>query len=101
VYISSADWMPRNLDQRIELLTPVEDAACKQRLIGVLETCLADNVKGRKIQSDGTHRPPKRKPAKPVRAQEVFYEQIAQKLAAAKQQHRTTFEPHLAEGTGP
>ncbi len=97
VYISSADWMPRNLDQRIELMVPVEDDACRKRLIGILETCLGDNVKGRRIQADGKFRKPKKKPAKPVRAQEVFYEQIAEKVAQAGRQQRTTFEPHLSE----
>jgi polyphosphate kinase len=100
VYISSADWMPRNLDQRIELLVPVEDDACRRRLIDVLETCLGDNVKGRRILPDGKHRRPKKKPAKPVRAQEVFYEQVAEKVALANRQQRTTFEPHLSDENG-
>ena len=47
VFISSADWMPRNLDRRIELLVPVEDQAAKSRLISILETYFEDNVKAR------------------------------------------------------
>ncbi len=97
VYMSSADWMPRNLDQRIELLVPVEDEACRNRMIGILETCMSDNVKGRKILPDGKHRRPKKNPSKPMRAQEIFYEQVADKVALANEQHRTTFEPHAAE----
>jgi len=38
VFISSADWMPRNLDRRVELLCPIEDAAARQRLIALLDT---------------------------------------------------------------
>ena len=45
VFISSADWMPRNLDRRVELLVPVQDPAAKRRLIANLEAYLRDNVK--------------------------------------------------------
>lgn len=98
VFISSADWMPRNLDQRIELLVPVEDEACRIRLIHILETCMSDNVKGRRILADGLHRRPKRKPTKPIRAQEVFYDELAVKVSLDDQKRRTTFEPHVPEG---
>src|SRR6185503_8091149 len=54
VFISSADWMPRNLDRRIELLVPVEDPPLKSRLIDILETYFEDNVKARQLQPDGS-----------------------------------------------
>jgi len=53
VFMSSADLMPRNLDRRVELLIPVLDEDCRQRAIDVLELCLADNVKARRILADG------------------------------------------------
>ncbi|HMC11490.1 MAG TPA: polyphosphate kinase 1, partial [Pirellulaceae bacterium] len=56
VFISSADWMPRNLDRRIELLIPVEDQAAKARLIAVLGTYFEDNVKARALQPDGSYK---------------------------------------------
>ena len=45
--------MPRNLDRRIELLIPVEDPACRDRLIGMLRSYHDDNVKARKLLSAG------------------------------------------------
>ena len=56
VYISSADWMPRNFVRRIEVMCPIEDPALKQRLLDeVLGTALRDNVKARALQPDGSY----------------------------------------------
>ena len=56
VYLGSADWMPRNLRHRVEVLFPVEDAALRDRLRNeVLATYLADRVKARRILPDGSH----------------------------------------------
>ena len=41
VFISSADWMPRNLDRRVELLVPIEDPASRRRLIAILRVVCA------------------------------------------------------------
>ena len=54
-YIGSADWMPRNLDRRVEAVTPVEDPALHRRLRGVLETCLADNRQAWELTPDGSY----------------------------------------------
>jgi polyphosphate kinase len=56
VFISSADWMPRNFFRRIELAIPVEDGVLRERLISeVLAISLADNRKARFLQSDGSY----------------------------------------------
>jgi polyphosphate kinase len=56
VYMSSADWMPRNFLRRIECFIPIEDPAIKQRLLDeVLGIGLRDNVKARRLSSDGTY----------------------------------------------
>ena len=55
VFISSADWMPRNLDRRVELLVPVEDAALKDRLLLTLKTYFKDNIKSRSLLPDGRY----------------------------------------------
>ena len=68
VFISSADWMPRNLDRRIELLVPVEDPPCKPRLIEILQTYFDDNVKARHLQADGSYTRGKSKGKKKPRA---------------------------------
>jgi len=52
VYISSADWMPRNLERRVEVATPIYDKALKQELIDYIEFQFEDNVKARIINED-------------------------------------------------
>lgn len=77
VYMASADWMTRNLDRRLEILFPVQEAALKKRLIGILNGYFADNVKARRLLPDGTYVPVSRK-GKPVRAQQRFYEEAVE-----------------------
>jgi polyphosphate kinase len=65
VYIGSADWMPRNLDRRVEAVTPVEDPKISQTLQDILEIMLADNRQAWDLQSDGSYiqrRPRKHEP---------------------------------------
>jgi len=52
-YIGSADLMPRNLDTRVELLTPVRDASLRADLIDTLDRCFADNTNSWELQTDG------------------------------------------------
>jgi polyphosphate kinase len=54
-YIGSADWMPRNLDRRVEVMAPIEDPSLHRRIRGVLETCLRDNRQSWVLQADGTY----------------------------------------------
>jgi polyphosphate kinase len=54
VFIGSADLMPRNLEHRIEVMVPVEDAAVRGELEGILKALLADNTQAWELQSDGT-----------------------------------------------
>jgi len=98
VFISSADWMPRNLDRRIELLVPVEDPPLKQRLVETLEVYFEDNVKARHLQADGSYNRPKlpRGAKRRRRSQEVLYEDAVNRLKGAQQSAPTTFEPHRA-----
>jgi len=74
VFISSADWMPRNFFRRIELAVPVEDGVLRERLINqVLTTCLADDMKARLLQPDGSYvRAAPAHKAKPSRSQVRF-----------------------------
>jgi polyphosphate kinase len=98
VFISSADWMPRNLDRRIELLVPVEDHAAKSRLIAILETYFEDNVKARVLQPDGSYARAKPGRKRRRRSQEMLYEDACQRVREAEQTHTTNFEPHRAPG---
>ena len=57
VYLSSADWMPRNFQRRVEVMFPIEDEGLRDRVIDeILAIALADNVKARQLLSDGTLR---------------------------------------------
>ncbi|HVF88995.1 MAG TPA: RNA degradosome polyphosphate kinase, partial [Blastocatellia bacterium] len=54
VYIGSADWMQRNLDRRVELVTPIDDPHLKRRLkVEILDVELRDNMKARRLKVDG------------------------------------------------
>lgn len=56
IYIGSADWMQRNLDRRVELVAPIEDPRLKKHLKEeVLDMCLKDNVKARRLSPDGSY----------------------------------------------
>ena len=56
MFISSADWMPRNLVRRIELMTGIEDEESKEKLLQLLQLQLSDNVLSHVLQSDGSYR---------------------------------------------
>jgi len=95
VFISSADWMPRNLDRRVELLVPVEDEGCKQRLVDILQTCLADNVKARLLHGDGHYEPVQAGHGQDeVRSQQHLYRRAKEAEKEARQSKRTMFEPY-------
>lgn len=95
LFISSADWMPRNLDRRVELLLPVEDPECKKKLRNSLQVYFRENVNAWHMDSDGSYRRPKRKKGqRPIRSQQVLYQQADAALKAGTQLNRGTFELH-------
>ena len=76
VYLSSADWMPRNLNRRVELAFPIEDDRLKKRILHeILEVYLSDNCKAQILTSQGTYRRVKRSPDdEEIRSQIRFIE---------------------------
>ena len=84
VYLSSADWMKRNLEKRVEIIFPVTSATVRRRLVRILKTYFSDNVQARRLLSDGTYEPVVRKGAK-VRAQEKFYKEAVDAARNAEQ----------------
>lgn len=82
IFMGSADWMPRNLDRRVEILFPVEDEKLKARICHILEVQLADNVKAQYLGSDGTYAKRDRRGKAPVCAQDTF---CAEAIQAAKE----------------
>jgi polyphosphate kinase len=91
LYLSSADWMTRNLDKRLETLFPVSDPALRRRLRDILATFFADDVQARRLLPDGQY---EKVPTgeTPVRAQEVFH-QRAVEAARAGQRASVRFRP--------
>ena len=73
-YLSSADWMPRNLERRVELLFPVLDKQNRKLLDYFFSMYFADNVKAFEMQPDGSwHRKTLQQGQQPVRAQEALH----------------------------
>jgi polyphosphate kinase len=68
VYIGSADWMPRNLDRRIEAVTPIDDPADRTALRDLLLLMLEDNRQAWELGSDGTYEQRRSAGAEPERA---------------------------------
>ncbi|MDB4539836.1 polyphosphate kinase 1 [Saprospiraceae bacterium] len=98
VFISSADWMGRNLNRRVELMTPVQDEACKRGLTRILKSYFEDNVSATELQSDGEYVPVVAKKKKgSFRSQEHLYQEACQMYAARTNPKTTVFQPHRAE----
>lgn len=72
VYISSADYMTRNTVRRVEVAVPIYDMAIKERLLGMFNVMLADNVQAREQLPDGTYKRV-RTEGTPINSQEYFY----------------------------
>lgn len=96
IYISSADWMTRNLEKRIELMIPIETPTLKRRLLRILESYFQDNTQASRLLPDGSsQRLTRAKGQKAFRVQDHFYQQ-AKKAAKAREHERSmTFEPHV------
>jgi len=75
-WLSSADWMPRNLDRRVEIAFPVLDPRLQSQLSDILEVQLSDTVKSWLLQSDGRSHRLRGEGAVAVRSQERLYETL-------------------------
>ena len=73
-WLASADWMPRNLDRRVEVAFPILDPAIQAQLLEILNVQLADTVKARVILPDGRSERVTPDPLAPVRSQHRLYE---------------------------
>ena len=95
VYMGSADWMPRNLDKRVEILFPVEDDALKAEVIHILDIQLADNEKARILQKNGTYRRAAKGGHAKLNSQKYFCEEAKRAQKERKKQNKNThtFEP--------
>jgi polyphosphate kinase len=82
VFLSSADWMPRNFYRRIELAFPVENPALRDRIINeVLPSFLHDRVKARELQSDGKYRRLKPEGSEPRAQAQWHFREVSRERA--------------------
>lgn len=72
VYMGSADWMPRNLDRRVEIVFPVLDQELKKKVLHILDIEFEDNVKAHILQPDGTYEKIDKRGKMLVNSQEIF-----------------------------
>ena len=94
VYMGSADWMPRNLDKRVEITFPVEDEDLKKRVIEILNIQLADTLKAHIMQPDGTYEKQDLRGRDKLEAQVYFCKQAVNANKESKKQVETrTFIP--------
>lgn len=75
LYMGSADWMPRNLDKRVEIMFPVESEELKNEVLHMLQIQLEDNVKAHILQPDGTYEKVDRRGKVRMNSQEYFCEE--------------------------
>ncbi|MFW5743599.1 MAG: polyphosphate kinase 1 [Spirochaetota bacterium] len=93
VYAASADWMPRNLERRVELMFPIEDEQARSRAVSVLETAFADTTHAHAMQPDGSYTPVSPSDdADPVRSQLVFHERARDRADQDDATNQKVFE---------
>lgn len=96
VFMGSADWMPRNLDRRVEIMFPVEDETCKKEVMHILDIQLQDNVKAHYLQPDDTYQKPDKRGKTLVSSQDYFCKEAMEAVAEDKKKDEElsrVFEP--------
>ena len=88
IYMGSADWMPRNLDRRVEIVFPVEDEKIKKELEHVLELEFRDNVKAHLLQPDGTYVKPDKRGKTQINSQMEFCMEATEKASLHKHEEK-------------
>ena len=96
VYISSADWMPRNLVRRIELLTAIKDEAAQKKIIQILKLQCSDNVLSHELKNDGTYIKLKAEGQKAINNHKLL-EDYVNKIAKATKKETSTYVQQLVE----
>lgn len=102
LYMASADWMPRNLDKRVEIMFPVEDPKIREEVLHILEVQLADNMKAHVLQPDGSYEKMDLRGRMKICSQDQFCEEAAaavrRKLAEQEPAQTRTFIPAEPQG---
>lgn len=96
MYCASADWMPRNLDRRVEILFPVEEPTLKEELLHILQNQLRDTLKAQILQPDGNYERVDKRGKESYSAQEGFCQEAIAKAREGEEEPitvRRTFIP--------
>jgi polyphosphate kinase len=94
VYASSADWMERNMEDRLELMFPLVDATARRQALRVLDVALEDNVKAWTLRPDGTYVRARRRSGAPRRrSQEILHREARTSADRGGSAKRRTFRP--------
>ncbi|WP_251208538.1 RNA degradosome polyphosphate kinase [Acetatifactor aquisgranensis] len=99
IYCGSADWMPRNLERRVEILFPVDRPELKEKLLHILQSQLDDNVKASVLRPDGTYTKASKRGKQAYCSQEAFCEEAvaeAGRAAGEGEQMTRTFIPETS-----
>ncbi len=94
VYISSADWMPRNLVRRIELLTAVKDESAQRKIIQILKLQCSDNLLAHELENDGSYAKLKADGDKAINNHKLL-EDYVNKIAKATKKETSTYVQQL------
>ncbi|MBN2869836.1 MAG: RNA degradosome polyphosphate kinase [Campylobacterales bacterium] len=85
-YISSADWMPRNLLRRIELLTPIQGEEASAKLIQILQLQCSDNMLAHELQTDGSYQKVKHEAGNAIDSHKIVENHTNKVYSAVKKQ---------------
>lgn len=96
VYMGSADWMPRNLDRRVEIVFPVEDEDLKEKVKEIMEIQLADTMKAHLLKEDGTYEKVDRRGKEKLEAQMYFCQQAMAAQEKKEVMKKRVFNPIFA-----
>lgn len=89
IYLSSADWMNRNLDRRVEIMFPVEEEKSRNKIKNYLEVCLKDNVKARVLTAEGIYvRSKCEENEELINSQDYFSKKAAKQVKKAKKHEK-------------
>ncbi|MGP1579495.1 MAG: RNA degradosome polyphosphate kinase [Wolinella sp.] len=96
IYFSSADLMPRNLERRVELMTPVMDEGIAEKLLGILKLQIEDNVQAHELKEDGSYQRVVSE-GKSVSSQRIFEEYVSMLYASLKRDEEDTKSKRLSK----
>ena len=97
LYLSSADWMARNLDRRVELMFPIDDPAAKGRVLSALRAMFRDSVKARWLDADGRYRRVEPAPGEPpFGVQAHLLDEAQRRTSLARDVAGVVFRPETA-----